>query len=226
MSKMRVLDLFCGAGGASMGYYRAGFEVVGVDIKPQPRYPFLFYQADALEFLARNGKEVLRTFDLIHASPPCQAFTIAGNLARAQGKQASRIDLLTPIRPLLERSHMPYVIENVKGAPLRDPVVLCGSTFGLKVRRHRLFESNLPLYALGPCKHREQGRPVGVYYALGDSIPKGGTTAKTLEEAQEAMGIDWMTWPELKEAIPPAYTEWIGRQLIGQLKTSRELVAQ
>lgn len=205
---MRVLDLFCGAGGAAMGYHRAGFEVVGIDSKPQPRYPFSFLQADAMTLDYR----FLTGFDLIHASPPCQAFSITGNLARAQGKAQSTVDLLTPLRPLLEASGVPYVIENVKGAPLHDPVVLCGSTFGLKVRRHRLFESNLPLLPHGPCRHKEQGRPVGVYHALNDSIPQGGKTAATLEEGQEAMGIDWMTWKELKEAIPPEYTLWLGRQ--------------
>lgn len=206
---MRVLDLFCGAGGASMGYHRAGFEVVGVDIKPQPDYPFTFIQADALE----EGMSLAPLFDLIHASPPCQAFSITGNLARAQGKEQSTVDLLTPLRPLLEATGLPYVIENVKGAPLRDPMVLCGSMFGLKVRRHRLFESNLLLQPPGPCRHKEQGKPVGVYHTLNDSIPFGGTTARTLEEGQEAMGIDWMPWKSLKEAIPPAYTEWIGQQI-------------
>jgi len=209
--KRRLLDLFCGAGGAAMGYHRAGFEVVGVDIERQPRYPFEFHQADALTF-------PLEGFDAIHASPPCQKFSITANLARAQGKQASDVDLLTPIRPLIEATGLPYVIENVKGAPLRDPVQLCGSTFGLGVRRHRLFESNLLLMGHGECRHKEQGRPVGVYHVMNDEVPQGGKTAQTLEEGQRAMGIDWMTWPELKGAIPPAYTEWIGAQLLAALK--------
>lgn len=203
---MRVLDLFCGAGGASMGYHLAGHSVVGVDNQPQPDYPFPFMQADAMTVDVSG-------FDFIHASPPCQAFTIAGNLARAQGKQASSIDLLEPTRAMLKASGIPYVIENVKGAPLHDPITLCGSTFGLKVRRHRLFESSLPLEPHGPCRHKEQGRPVGVYHAMNDEIPQGGRTARTLEEGQAAMGIDWMPWKSLKEAIPPEYTKWIGRQL-------------
>jgi DNA (cytosine-5)-methyltransferase 1 len=188
---------------------------VGVDIKPQPHYPFEFHQADALDYLLCNGPEpLLWEFQAIHASPPCQKFSITANLARAQGKKASDVDLLTPIRPLLGTTGLPYVIENVAGAPLHDPLVLCGSTFGLGVRRHRLFESNVVLLGAGPCRHNEQGRPVGIYYSIGDEIPQGGKTAASLEEGQAAMGIDWMTWNELKEAIPPAYTEWIGRQLL------------
>jgi DNA (cytosine-5)-methyltransferase 1 len=211
--KPRLLDLFCGAGGAAMGYHRAGFEVVGVDINPQPHYPFTFVRGDALAFLW--GSET--PFDAIHASPPCQAFSITGNLARGQGNKASAVDLLTPIRPLLEATGLPYVIENVAGAPLRDPVQLCGSTFGLGVRRHRLFESNVLLMAHGTCRHAEQGRPIGVYGSPNDDIPQGGRTARTVAEAQEAMGIDWMPrWSELKEAVPPAFTEHIGRQLLAE----------
>jgi DNA (cytosine-5)-methyltransferase 1 len=195
-----------------MGYHRAGFEVWGIDTKPQPDYPFRFNQGDAFEWLDGLGQSIVQYFDLIHASPPCQAFSITGNLARAQGKQASTVDLLTPLRPLLEASGLPYIIENVRGAPLHDPLTLCGSTFNLGVRRHRLFESNLPLVDHGPCRHKEQGRPIGVYHVMGDSIPQGGKTAETLEEGQQAMGIDWMPWKSLKEAIPPEYTLWLGRQ--------------
>ena len=210
---MRLLDLFCGAGGAAMGYHRAGWDVVGVDIEPQPDYPFTFIQGDALGM----DREWLATFDLVHASPPCQAFSITGNLARAQGKQASTLDLLAPIRERLRAVDQPYVIENVKGAPLLDPITLCGSTFGLGVRRHRLFESSLDLVPHGPCQHKEQGRPIGVYHTMNDDIPQGGRTARTLEEGQEAMGIDWMPWNSLKEAIPPEYTLWIGRQAMALL---------
>lgn len=206
---MRVLDLFCGAGGASMGYHRAGFEVVGVDNQSQPNYPFDFIQADAIQILDQSA---YWGFDLIHASPPCQKFSITANLARAQGKKASDVDLLTPLRPILKAIGKPYVIENVKGAPLVDPIQLCGSTFNLGVRRHRLFESNLPLVDHGGCRHKEQGRPIGVYYSIGDEIPKGGKTAESLEQGQEAMGIDWMPWSSLREAIPPEYSLWIGRQ--------------
>ena len=250
--KPRLLDLFCGAGGAAVGYHRAGFDVWGVDIKPQPHYPFEFIQSDAIQIMeaiygdcgdrsgrGRGGSVEFRTktsptgredqgrrsakpglgafpysFDAIHASPPCQKFSRTAHLARSQGKKASNVDLLTPIRPLLRATGLPYVIENVEGAPMESPIFFCGSSFDLKVRRHRLFESNLLLLG-APCDHERQGRPVGVYGSKGDDIPKGGKTAATVEEAQEAMGIDWMPrWDELKEAIPPAYTEWIGRQLL------------
>lgn len=204
-----LLDLFCGAGGAAMGYYRAGFDVVGVDIAPQPRYPFEFHQADALEFLWSHKAG----WDVIHASPPCQVFTRARQLAKAQGHDTKKLGLVSPTRELLKASGVLYVIENVEGAPLLEPVTLCGSSFGLKVRRHRLFESNVALTTL-ECRHKEQGRPVGVYHRMGDSIPQGGRTARTLEEGQEAMGIDWMTWNELKEAVPPDYTEHSGHQLL------------
>jgi len=201
---MRVLDLFCGAGGAAMGYHQAGFEVVGVDIKNQRNFPFEFHKADALGF-------PLEGFDLIHASPPCQAYSITGNLARAQGNKQSEIDLVEPTRQRLIESGIPYIIENVMGAPLIDPIMLCGSSFGLKVRRHRLFESSFPLTSLS-CDHKGQGRPVGVYGSKNDDIPQGGRTARTLEEGQEAMGIDWMPWSNLVLSIPPAYTKFIGEQ--------------
>jgi C-5 cytosine-specific DNA methylase len=141
----RLLDLFCGAGGAAMGYARAGFEVVGVDIAPQPRYPFEFHLEDALEFLPL--RRIWGDFDAIHASPPCQRWTRAQNAAQnADGHP----DLITPLRPLLEATGLPYVIENVVGAPLRDPVKVCGLSLGLGVKRHRLFESNVSLF-VPPC---------------------------------------------------------------------------
>lgn len=209
---MKVLDLFCGAGGASAGYYRAGFRVVGIDDKPQPDYPFEFIQADAMEPLRHALVEegFVDDFDLVHASPPCQLFTRAGKLREAQGHKTKHIDLLTPTLEILSQLSVPYIVENVPGSPMRRDVMLCGSMFGLKARRHRWFQTNMPLYAPGPCRHKEQGRPVGVYHVMGDEIPGGGRTAKTLEEGQQAMGIDWMPWNSLKEAIPPAYTEWLG----------------
>jgi DNA (cytosine-5)-methyltransferase 1 len=206
---MRVLDLFCGAGGAAAGYAAMGWEVVGVDIKPQPHYPYEFHRGDAVEAIDIIG----RAFDLIHASPPCQSYSITGNLARAQGKQASSVDLVAATRQALRATLRPYIIENVPGSPLLDPVVLCGSTFGLGVRRHRLFESNLLLQPHGECRHKEQGRPIGVYHTMNDSIPQGGKTAETLEQGQQAMGIGWMTWKELTEAVPPAYTLFLARQI-------------
>ena len=219
---MRLLDLFCGAGGCSVGYARAGFEVVGVDIEPHPSYPFEFIQADALDYLYHRC-DAQRGIDIIHASPPCQTFTRAQHLRDAQGKTTDKLDLLAPTRDALIATGLPYVIENVPGAPMVNPITLCGSSFGLRVRRHRQFESNVPLMSL-PCDHTGQGRPVGVYGSMRDDIPQGGKTAGSIEEAREAMGIDWMRWRstnqewnDIKEAIPPAYTEFIGGQLMDAL---------
>jgi DNA (cytosine-5)-methyltransferase 1 len=209
-----MLDLFCKAGGASVGYHRAGFEVVGVDIKKQKRYPFEFIQADALEVM--QDLDFLRSFDVLVGSPPCQTHSITQHLRNAQGKSTDKIDLIPETRAAFIESGLPYVIENVPGAPLKDALVLCGSSFGLKVRRHRLFESTIPLTGL-PCDHKGQGRPVGIYGSMRDNIPQGGRTAHSIEEAREAMGIDWMLWGDLVEAIPPAYTEHIGRQLLEAL---------
>lgn len=208
MSKPRLLDLFCGAGGAGMGYHRAGFDVTGVDLGAQRHYPFDFVRADALDYLAAHGHE----FDVIHASPPCQAYSITGNLARSQGHEASTVDLVAPTRDLLRSIGRPYVIENVPNSPLINPVTLCGSAFGLGVRRHRLFESSELLFGV-ECDHKRQGRPIGVYGSKMDDIPAGGRTARTLEEGQAAMGIDWMPWSSLVLAIPPDYTAHLGFQL-------------
>ena len=204
----KLLDLFCGAGGASMGYARAGFEVTGMDLKHGKRYPFNYILKDVMEL----RPEDLEEYDVIHASPPCQTFSATRHLRNAQGKGTTKKDLLAQVRSLLVVSGKPYVIENVKGAPLIDAVQVCGSAFGLKVRRHRLFESNMPLRGTG-CHHGQQGKPVGIYGSMRDEIPGGGHTAKTMDEANEAMGIDWMIWSELVEAIPPAYTHHIGMQL-------------
>jgi len=204
----KLLDLFCGAGGASMGYSRAGFEVTGMDIKHGKRYPFTYVRRDVMEL----RPEDLDEFDVIHASPPCQTFSATRHLRNAQGKTTTKKDLLAQVRSLLIASGKPYVIENVKGAPLIDAVQLCGSAFGLKVRRHRLFESNMPIKGTD-CHHRQQGKPVGIYGSMRDEIPGGGHTAKTMSQANAAMGIDWMIWGELVEAIPPAYTHHIGLQL-------------
>jgi DNA (cytosine-5)-methyltransferase 1 len=209
--EMRLLDLYCKAGGASMGYSKAGFEVVGVDIKKQKRYPFEFIQANAIEVL--NDTEFLKGFDVIHASPPCQTHSSTKHLRNAQGKSTSKVDLIPETRAGLIAWGKTYIIENVPGAPLLNPVQFCGSSFGLTARRHRLFESNHSLQG-SVCNHKAQGKPVGIYGSMRDEIPGGGHTAKTIEQAREAMGIDWMIWGELVEAIPPIYTEEIGRQLI------------
>jgi len=215
---MRILDLFCKAGGASVGYNRAGFEVVGVDIAKQKRYPFEFIKADAVEVL--NDANFISKFDAIVASPPCQTHSITQHLRNAQGKTTDKIDLIPETRVGLISSGLPYIIENVPGAPLINPVQLCGSSFGLRVRRHRRFESNIQLVG-SSCNHKKQGRPVGIYGSMRDDIPKGGKTADTMDQAREAMGIDWMIWKELVEAIPPAYTEFLGRQLFKHLSEHR-----
>lgn len=206
---MRLLDLFCGAGGAAVGYHRAGFtEIVGVDNRPQPRYPFAFVQADALEYLAEHG----RGFDAIHASPPCQAYSAATK----EGHRGNHPDLIGVTRGLLVRTGKPWVIENVPGAPLQGwPALLCGSMFGMKIRRHRLFECSL-LILTPPCNHASQ--PV-VFSVTGSGYGgkhKGhnGIKPRGIVQARVVMGIDWpMTIGEVSNAIPPAYTEFIGRQL-------------
>ena len=213
----RLLDAFCGAGGAGMGYHRAGFEVVGVDIKPQPRYPFTFIQGDALAYIREHGHE----FDVIHASPPCQAFTALRTMPNAKPHD----DLLTPCRELLKALGKPYVIENVPGSPMTDYLMLCGTMFGLgtgdaELRRHRHFESDPPIYfAPSPCSHG--GRVIGVYGGHGRDRRRvrPGPQQFSTAERREAMGIDWMTGNELSQAIPPAYTEYIGRLMMNALPT-------
>jgi DNA (cytosine-5)-methyltransferase 1 len=222
----RLLDLFCGAGGAAMGYSRAGFEVVGVDINPQPHYPFEFHLADAMTW-------PLDGFDVIHASPPCQAFTALKTMYNAK----PHIDLLTPMRERLVAWGGPSVIENVAGAPMADYIRLCGTSFGLgtgeaELRRHRWFEVRPePPFPQPQCVHggrlvigvygghgrdRRRMRPatVGVYGSAGGTCVRDGTQQFSTAERAEAMGIDWMTGNELSQAIPPAYTEWIGCRLL------------
>lgn len=206
---VRCLDLFCCEGGAGMGYHRAGMEVVGVDIASQPRYPFTFAQADALEFLREFGHE----FDFIHASPPCQGYSHLTPAAH-RGDHAK---LIPAVRELLEATGKPWVIENVQGArhELRNPVMLCGSMFGLRTRRHRWFECSFALTAPGPCDHSEM--PLLVTTASKASRAKRhalGMKPKTVANAPAAYGVDWMTCDGLKECIPPAYTKWIGREFL------------
>ena len=210
---MRLLDLFCGAGGAAVGYHRAGFtDIVGIDNRPQPNYPYTFIQADAL-----NLPVDLAAFDLIHASPPCQSYSALKGLSF--GAPA----LIERVRSLL--SGRESVIENVIGAPLHDPSRLCGSSFGLGVRRHRIFETNgFSVALLPPCHHAAQPEPIDVTGTGGPfrgerKTGGGGISRKphNLAHAREVMGIDWMTRSELSEAIPPAYTEYIGAAFIDQL---------
>jgi len=221
---VRLLDLFCGAGMASDGYAAAGFdEIVGVDINPQPHYPYRFSHTDAVGYLAELiWSESIYDYDAIHLSPPCQAFTRASHLRTAQGGVSKYADLLTPVLELLRDVEVPWVVENVPGAPGMDgAVVECGSAYGLGVRRHRLFLSNLPLVGSG-CDHKSQGRPWGVYHVMNDQVPQGGRTALTLEHGLEVMGVTrTIPWNSLKEGFPPAYTEHIGRQLIEQMAVVR-----
>ena len=189
-----------------MGYYRAGFtDIVGVDIEPQPRYPFVFVQGDALEYLEVHGAE----FDLIHASPPCQRFSVITPVAYRENHLA----LINPTRDLLAQLDIAYVIENVPGArrELVSPIMLCGSMFGLGVRRHRLFETNPLLLLTLCCKHDYV--PVYVTGSTGNSKSTFRRRDASKAEKEAAMGIDWMVTKEIDEAIPPAYTEWLGKQM-------------
>jgi hypothetical protein len=210
MTRPRLLDLFCGAGGAAMGYHRAGFDVTGVDNRPQPRYPFEFHQADAMTF-------PLDGYDVIHASPPCQAYSVA----TARYSRERYPDLLGKTRERLQRSGQPWVIENVPGAPMRPDLKLCGCMFRLpNLRRERWFETSPVLFDLRPpCQHR--GEIVSVYGHPGKKHNGSGTVSRhTREQWQSALGIDWMSNPELALAIPPAYTEYIGAQLLEHLAAS------
>ena len=226
---MRLLDLFCGAGMASDGYHAAGFtEIVGWDINPQPNYPYEFQQGDAMILL--RLEEYLSGFDLIHASPPCQAHTRAKHLRAAQGGKSKYEDLLTPALALLRAQDTPWIVENVPGAPgMEGAAIECGSAYALGVRRHRLFASDaIPLTGSG-CKHKEQGRPWGVYHVPKDDIPQGGRTARNVEHGRQVMGVTRdLTWNELKEGFPPAYTQHVGEQAfdyLSMLTTHREVSA-
>ena len=227
----RLLDAFCGAGGAGEGYARSGFDVTGIDNRPMPRNPHTFIQVDALEYIAAHGHE----YDVIHASPPCQAHSAMKTMPNAK----DHADLIPETRELLRATGLPYVIENVVGAPLVNPITLCGTMFGLgtgdaELRRHRLFELHgFEVLLTPPCNHGGRGRErrvigvygghgrdrrrrpatVGVWGNAGGMSKRGGVLQFSTDERREAMGIDWMNGMELSQAIPPAYTEFIGRQL-------------
>lgn len=208
---MKLLDLFCCAGGAGMGCHRAGFDVVGVDLQLQPRYPFEFFQADALDYLREHGNE----FDAIHASPPCQAHSTLS--AQWKNKGRDYVDLIAPTRQLLIALGKPYVIENVMGAQSKmvKPKMLCGSMFAeLKVYRHRLFETSFDF----PCPE---------HYPHNDNTPKSGSggisdkgyvsvagNCNPIKYSREAMGVSWTNRRELSESIPPPYTQYIGKYLM------------
>ena len=225
MDRPRLLDLFAGAGGAGEGYRRAGFHVVAVDLDPKPlrHNPHEWYVGDALEVLdtlLSHGEWQgyrLHDFAAIHASPPCQADSV---ISRNLGYAKNHVRMIAPVRERLMRVRVPWIMENVEGAPLCNPVMLCGSSFGLGIaengwylRRHRLFESSHLLFAASRCRHK--GMAISVC-GTGTPKPIRDRLDRTvnLGEYKRLMGIDWMTRNELSQAIPPAYTEWLGRQLL------------
>jgi DNA (cytosine-5)-methyltransferase 1 len=237
MRRPRLLDAYSCAGGAGMGYHLAGFDVTGIDKEAQPNYPFMFIRGDALEALADRG--FLGQFDAVHASPPCQAFTAMGTMPNAR----EHPDLLTPTRALLEQAGLPYVIENVPGSPIdvRPPdlfgysgaIMLCGSMFGLRtdefeLRRHRWFDASVPLVQ-PPCRHSHR-RVVGFYgdharirARVEGSRDRGSDILGEQKMAlvKALMGIDWMAWTEANQAIPPAYTAFLGAALLEHLAAER-----
>jgi DNA (cytosine-5)-methyltransferase 1 len=218
--KPRILDLFCKAGGAAMGYHEAGFEVVGVDIKDQPRYPFQFIRQDAMAL----DDGFLSSFHAVHASPPCQKHS---DLAKRNGNADAWPCHIAEVRKMLGYVGSPYVIENVEGAPLLEPTMLCGTMFGLRVIRHRLFETNFPLFPPAHGKHPlvyTRDKRKAHYGKLNEwtspvQVTGGGNCSKAA--AADAMGIDWMTKGELNEAVPPAYTRLIGRRILELLGYGR-----
>lgn len=223
-SKRRLLDLCCGPGGAATGYARVGFEITGVDMSPQPHYPYPFIQADAFHFLATAD---LSQFDAIHVSPFCQEYSQSRYLRRAVAPHlAPKPKQIRAFRECLERTSLPWIIENVAGSDLPAAVELCGSMFGLPIRRHRWFAASFLLFAPGPCRHTDScinpiGGKVRGYGSLSTHTyqdAKGHVRKREaylpLATGQAAMGIDWMTLKELSQAIPPAYTAWVGQQLL------------
>lgn len=218
MNNLRLLDLYCCAGGCGAGYAAAGFDVTGVDIEPQPKYPFRFYQGDAIAFLQAHGHE----FDAIHASPPCQEHSQSTKTWKAAGKTYP--ELVVPTRAALLASGLPYVIENVPGAPLIDPVMLCGAMFGRPIYRHRMFETSFLL-------PQPQHLPHTVPQAKMGRAPKNGEYVQVVghfsgvPQARVAMQIDWMGQKELAQAIPPAYTRYVGRVLREFIERQRLAVA-
>lgn len=218
MPKPRLLDLFCCAGGAGTGYNQAGFDVVGVDITHHKSYPFEFIKADALSL----DIDFIKSFDAVHASPPCQSYS---DLAKRNANADKWPRLVEPVRDLLLSSGLPYIIENVEGAPLKDAIVLCGTMFpGLRVLRHRLFEVNFPVCVPKHGKHPKvhtfdrRKSHFGKTDEWVDFVQVTGGGNCTLAAARDAMGIGWMTKGEINEAIPPAYTKFIGEELIRHIE--------
>lgn len=216
---IKILDACCCAGGAAKGYKLAmeSAQITGIDTEPQPNYPYTFVQDDAIAYIKKHGKK----FDFIHASPPCQAHS---NMTHRGRGQAAHISLIDEIRTAILQTKRPYIIENVVGAPLQNPIMLCGSSFALRVRRHRLFESNMPLYGK-PCDHawQDESKIYKMYqhyawHKTGVVPVYGSGGSKASEHWNEAMGIDWMSRKEIVEAIPPAYTQFLGLQVANHLR--------
>ncbi|MFJ9387742.1 DNA cytosine methyltransferase [Nocardioides sp. NPDC101246] len=216
MSRPKLLDLFCCAGGCSMGYYDAGFDVVGVDLTPRLDYPFEFIESDAMDVLADHG--FLSSFDIVHTSPPCQHYSVAAN---AHGNADDHPDLVAATRDALRSWGGPYVIENVPTAPLIDAVLICGWAMGLRhIKRHRLFETNMPLMSPG-CLCPE-GDTVSVFGHSGEDRRKsaGGMRKHVpIAEVRELMCVPWIKGrDEVSESIPPPYTEFLGAQILDYLE--------
>jgi DNA (cytosine-5)-methyltransferase 1 len=209
--KYRLLDLYCCAGGASFGYEQAGFEVVGVDIEPQPKYRGTFIQSDAIEYLREHWQE----FDAIHASPPCQSYSTSSMQFRLNGKVYP--DLIEATRIELIKTSKPYIIENVPGSPLIDPVELCGTMFGLRTYRHRLFESNFKIDVPEHPKHINKNAKMGRRAKPDEFIQYVGHFSG-VQIVAEMTGLTWLGQYELAQSIPPAYTKFIGEQLISYLQ--------
>lgn len=211
MRQFKALDLFSGAGGATRGLQQAGFHVTGVDIKPQPRYVGdAFFQADALTF-------PLKGFDFIHASPPCQAYSLTHHLS---GRQKDYPQLIAPIEQKLLAWGGPWCLENVVTAPLQNAFTLCGLMFGLRVFRHRLFASSFLILAPSHPPHREviSRKRAGYYTSEPGRMVTVAGHLFSLSAGKAAMGIDWMTKAELAQAVPPAYAEFIGKQALAYLR--------
>lgn len=213
MNKPKLLDLYCCAGAASYGYEQAGFDVVGVDIDPQPHYRGVFVQSDAITYLREHWME----FDAIHASPPCQAYSRASEQFRVVGKKY--VDLIAVTRDELIKTGLPYVIENVPGSPLIDPIMLCGSMFGMRTYSHRLFESNIRLVAPSHERHIAKNAKMGRKPADGEFIQYVGHFSG-VKVVQKMIGMYWLNQYELAQSIPPQYTRYIGGQLVRFLENN------